>query len=104
MIGLLRAVIVAGAAATQFIGSAAPTPTGSCTVRQVDVSSYEATASWTDLFATSLEFRNGSTPLSQTQFAHAVKSGSFTVTLSTAPTSVDMIGRKIGIRAACILS
>ena len=103
MLGLLRAAIVAGAVATQLVGRSAPTPSGSCTVRQVDTNQYEATATWTDLFASSLVFRNGSATLAQTQFDHAVKSGSFTLTLSSAPTVVDIAGRKIGVRAACSL-
>ena len=104
MLGLLRTAVVVSAAAMQFVGFAAPTPTGSCTVRQIDTNQYEATATWTDLFASSLVFRNGSATLAQTEFAHAVKSGSFTVTLSSAPTVVDITGRKIGVRAACSLA
>ena len=91
----------AASAAGDVVGLSAPAPTVSCTVAQVDATHYEATATWSGLFVTGLEFLQGSTVLAQSHFAHPLRNGSVTDTLLVAPDLVELIGKTLGAKTPC---
>jgi len=84
-----------------FVALSGPTRTSTCTVRQVDANSYEATVTWSGFSPTSIVFLQGSAVLSQSQLAHERRSGSLTETLQAAPSSVDVNGKKVALKTAC---
>ena len=90
-------------AAADLVGLAAPAPSVSCTVTQVDATHYDATATWSGISATGLEFLDGTTLLAQSVFTHPLRSGSLTVTLTTAPTLLEVIGKTLGVKTPCNL-
>ena len=90
-------------AATDLVGLSAPAPSVSCTVTQVDATHYDATATWSGISATGLEFLDGTTLLAQSVFTHPLRSGSLTVTLTTAPTLLEVIGKTLGVKTPCNL-
>src|SRR5512142_3148553 len=75
----------AGSRAGDVVPTAKPLPTASCTDTQVDATHYDATATWKNLSAVSVEFLQGTTLLAETQFTHPKNSGKLTLTLTTAP-------------------
>jgi hypothetical protein len=89
-------------AAGDVVGFAAPSPSVSCTVVQLDATHYAATAAWSGLSVVGLEFFDGTTLLAQTQFAHPIRNGSLTDTLLSAPTIAELIGKSLGARTLCI--
>lgn len=91
----------AASAVGDLVGLAAPGPTVSCTVAQVDATHYEATATWSGLSVIGLEFLQGSTVLSQSQFGHPIRNGSVTDTLLVAPDLVELIGKTLGAKTPC---
>ena len=93
----------ARAAATRdVVASSATSVTASCTVT-TDGSSYTATVTWSGLTATSLDFLNGTALLARSIFDHPVRNGSVTLTLNTAPTVAELIGRPLGVKMPCNL-
>jgi hypothetical protein len=94
-------VAPAASAAGNLVGLAAPAPGVSCTVLQLDATHYEATATWSGLSVTGLEFLQGSTVLLQSQFGHPIRNGSVTDTLLTAPDLVELIGKTLGAKTPC---
>jgi hypothetical protein len=99
MFRLLQTVVLAGVAVR--VGSSALTPTASCTVVQVDATHYDATVTWSKLSVAEVDFLQGSTLLSQTQFGRPTRSGTFTLTLSSAPTVAQLTGKTGGLRTVC---
>lgn len=89
-------------ATPDLVALSAPVPTVSCSVT-TDGSSYDATVTWSDLTATSLEFLQGSTILAQSQFSHPLRNTSVTVSLRAAPTAVKLIGYPLGTKTLCSL-
>jgi hypothetical protein len=94
------AAAFAGGAAAE-LGLAAPTPTASCTVVQVDGTNYEATVTWSGISLVSLELLAGSTPLSQSVFGHPTRKGSVTLTVTSAPTVAQLTGKSLGLKTPC---
>jgi hypothetical protein len=92
----------AAAATGNLVGLSAPAPTVSCMVT-TDGSTYAATVTWSDLTVTSFEFLNGSSVLTQSELSHPLRNGSVTVTLTVAPTLVELIGVQLGARTLCHL-
>ena len=80
-----------------------PTATSACTVVQVDATHFDATVTWSGFAVTNLDFLQGPTILAQSEIKRSRK-GDVTVTLSTAPTAVQITGPKLGVRAACVLT
>lgn len=91
----------AGSAAAELVALSAPAPTASCTVTQLDQTHYEATATWSGLSATSLEFWQGTAVLAVAVFGHPIRSGSVTDTLSSAPDGARVLGKTIGVKVRC---
>ena len=98
MIRLLQTVCLAAVAVAACSESA---PTAPCTVTQLDQTHYEATATWSGLSATRLEFWRESTVLAVSVFGHPIRSGSVTDTLSSAPTYAEVIGKTTGVKVLC---
>ena len=79
-----------------------PAPTAACTVVQVDETHFEVTASWSGFAVSDLEFLQGPEILAQSELKHGTRKGDVTVTLSTAPTVVQITGPKLGLRQVCV--
>lgn len=91
-------------AARDLVGLSAPAPSVSCTVTQVDATHYDATATWSGISATGLEFLDSNNDvIAQSQFTHPLRNGSITDTLTTVPTLVELIGRTLGAKTPCTL-
>jgi len=121
MIRLLRTVVLAGAAvafaacaessatapqrapvasaAGDVVGFAAPSPSVTCTWTQVDATHYQATAKWSGISMTGLEFLQGTTVLYEAQF-HPTRNGNVTATLFAAP-DVAILSGKPGAKVLC---
>ena len=90
--------------AGDVVAMAKPLGTASCTVTQVDATHFDATATWKNISAVSVEFLQGTTVLAVTQFTHPKKNGSLTVTLSVAPDNAIIAGSPVGAKVLCTLS
>lgn len=124
MIRLLQAVCLIGAAAAfaacsesnptapesaptrsasrDVVGLNAPV-TVSCTVTQLAQFQYQAVATWSGLKVIGLQFWQDTTLLAQSSFGHALRRGSVTDTLSTAPNLLVLAGTPLGVKTPCSL-
>lgn len=93
----------ASAAARDVSNSSKPLPTVTCTVAP-GPAGYEATVTWQGFSPISLQFFQGSTPVSpQYPITQAKHSGSMTVPLNVVPDYSLLLGRTIGAKTLCTL-
>ena len=90
-------------AAGDLVGASSPAPSVSCTVTQVDATHYDATATWSGLSVTGLQFFQGTTVLAQSVFAHPLRAGTVTLTMQLAPDLLELIGKTLGVKTPCSL-
>lgn len=94
----------AASATSDLVAMSAPAPTASCSYTQLGTTSYQATATWSGFSVTAYDFLDATGSLAQGQLTHPLRSGSVTLTLSAAPTEVDLTGKTIGTKTLCILT
>ena len=92
------------AAMRGLVAVSSPTPTAACSVVQVDETHFEVTATWSNFSVSGLEFLQGPEILAQSELKHGTRRGDVTVTLSVAPTAVQLTGPRLGLRQVCVLA
>ena len=101
MIQLLQTAVLI-AAMRGPLAVSPPTATGACTVVQTDETHFDVTVTWSGFAVSDLDYLQGPAVLAHSDLKRSRK-GDVTVTLSTAPTAVQITGPKLGLRSSCLL-